>query len=180
MELERSLAITKAELKAKKAEVADMVTELESTGRDLARKYETIQTQTTQLRDLPRKIDELEASIAKLKETQTPGSNPLLNMPLERTLAAVREKELEQADLNRQIEQLQAQLPRKTRELDRLEAELQPLEAKRLATTAAAREAQKRKEAALGGAGDDLEERGRWWRGVESGLRELLGVQNQA
>jgi hypothetical protein len=55
---------------------------------------------------------------------------------------------------------------------------LQPLEVKRLGSTASAREAKRRKEEALGGVGDDLEERGRWWRGVESGLKGMLGVEN--
>jgi hypothetical protein len=69
-------------------------------------------------------------------------------------------------------------LPIKTRELERLEAELQPLEVRRLGSAASAREAQRRKEQALNGAGDDLEERGRWWRGVEGGLKGMLGVEN--
>jgi hypothetical protein len=69
-------------------------------------------------------------------------------------------------------------LPRKTRALERLEAELQPLEVKRQGTTALARDAKRRKEDSLGGNGDDLEERGRWWRGVEGGLKVLLDVEN--
>lgn len=178
VDIERSLAVTKAALKAQKTEVAGMIAELERMGRGLAQKHETIQLQTTQLQLLPQQIQGLEKSIEILKAAQAPGSHPMLNMPLEKTLVAVTDKEKEQAELNRQLEQLQAQLPRKTRELDRLEAELQPLEVKRLGTTASAREAQKRKEAALGGAGDDLEERGRWWRGVESGLKGMLGVEN--
>lgn len=158
-------------------EVAELVEELEKKGRDLARKYEAIQLQTTQLQELPERIEGLQSSIGELQATQAPGSNPTLNMPLEKTLALVEERERERAELDRQLEQLQVMVPRKTKELERLNAELQPLEVKRLGSTASANEAKRRKEEALGGVGDDLEERGRWWRGVESGLKGMLGVK---
>jgi hypothetical protein len=48
-----------------------------------------------------------------------------------------------------------------------------------LGSLAGAREAKRRKEEASGGVGDDMEERGRWWRGVEAGLRELLDIDNR-
>jgi chromosome segregation ATPase len=164
-------------LKAQKTEVAELVAELEARGRELCRKYENIQMQTAQLQELPERIEALKLSVEELRAAQQPGSNPTLNLPLEKTLALVEERERERAELDRQLEQLQAVLPRKTRELERLNAELQPLEVKRLGSTASAREARRRKEEALGGVGDDLEERGRWWRGVESGLKGMLGVE---
>ncbi len=178
VELEKTLAVSKASLKAQKVEVEELVTELEQRGRELCRRYEHIQMQTTQLQELPEKIKGLQAIIEELRAAQQPGSNPTLNMPLEKTLELVEERERERAELDRQIEQLQGTLPRKTRELERLNAELQPLEVKRLGSTAAAREAKRRKEEALGGVGDDLEERGRWYRGVESGLKTMLNVEN--
>jgi chromosome segregation ATPase len=164
-------------LKAQKTEVAELVAELEARGRELCRKYENIQMQTAQLQELPERIEALKLSVEELRAAQQPGSNPTLNLPLEKTLVLVEERERERAELDRQLEQLQAMLPRKTRELERLNAELQPLEVKRLGSTASAREAKRRKEEALGGVGDDLEERGRWWRGVESGLKGMLGVE---
>lgn len=115
--------------------------------------------------------------MAELKAKQAPGSNPTLNLPLEKTLALVEERERHRAELDRQLEQLQAMIPRRTKELERLNAELQPLEVKRLGSTASANEAKRRKMEALGGFGDDLEERGRWWRGVESGLKGMLGIE---
>ncbi|KAE9370631.1 hypothetical protein N431DRAFT_412197 [Stipitochalara longipes BDJ] len=178
VELEESLAVAKAALKAQKTEVAELVAELEARGRELCRKYENIQMQTTQLQELPARIDTLQSSVEELKAAQQPGSNPTLNLPLEKTLALVEERERERAELDRQLEQLQVMVPRKTRELERLNAELQPLEVKRLGSTASAREAKRRKEEALGGVGDDLEDRGRWWRGVESGLKGMLGVES--
>lgn len=178
IKLEQQLLVIKKSLKAQKNDVAEMVADLERRGQELARKYETIQLQTTQLRELPEKIENLEASIEELKEAQAPGPNPELHLPLEKTLALLARKEKEQAKLDRELEQLRAEMPRKTRELERLEAEMQPLEVRRLGSTASAREAKRRKEEALGGVGDDLEARGRWWRGVESGLKVMLGVEN--
>ncbi|KAF4633994.1 hypothetical protein G7Y89_g4113 [Cudoniella acicularis] len=177
VELEKALAVSKASLKAQKTEVAELVEELEKRGRELCRKYENIKMQTAQLESLPETIEGLQASIGKLKESQQPGSNPTLNMPLEKTLALIEERKKERAKLDKQLEQLQLLVPRKTRELERLNAELQPLEVKRLGSTASAREAKRRKEEALGGVGDDLEERGRWWRGVESGLKGMLDIE---
>ncbi|KAG9245352.1 hypothetical protein BJ878DRAFT_574932 [Calycina marina] len=178
VELEETLAKSKAALKAQKAGVAELVAELEKTGRELCARYQKIQLQTTQLQELPEKIEGLQARIEELKVSQQPGSSPTLNLPLEKTLTLVDEKERERAELDRQLGQLQVMVPRKIRELERLNAELQPLEAKRLASTTASREAKRRKEEALGGVGDDLEERGRWWRGVETGLKGMLGVEN--
>jgi chromosome segregation ATPase len=178
IELEQQLAGVKASLKAQKNEVVDMVAELERQGRELSRRYETIQLQTAQLRELPDKIEGLQASIEELKAAQDPGPNPNLKLPLDKTVALLEKREKEQAELDRELERLQAELPRKTRELDRLEAELQPLEVRRLGSMASAREAKRRKEEALGGMGDDLEARGRWWRGVDSGLKVMLGVEN--
>jgi chromosome segregation ATPase len=158
--------------------VEEMVAELERRGRELSRKYEAVHLQTAQLRELPEKVVELQESIDELKAAQSPGTNPNLKLPLEKTLALVEEKERERRELDRQLELLQATLPRKTREVERLEAELQPLEVRRLGIMASAREAQRRREEALGGVGDDLEERARWWRGVESGLRGMLDIEN--
>jgi chromosome segregation ATPase len=178
IKLEKELAGVKAALKQQKLDVEGMVAELERQGRELSKRYETVQLQTTQLRELPEKIEGLEGAIAELKARQEPGPNPSLNMPLEKTLTVLDAKEKELSALDRELERLRAEVPRKTRELDRLEAELQPLEVRRLGSTASAREAQRRREEALGGVGDDLEARGRWWRGVESGLKVMLGVEN--
>ncbi|ELR07924.1 hypothetical protein GMDG_02783 [Pseudogymnoascus destructans 20631-21] len=178
IELEEQLAEVKASLKAKKNDVAGMVAELERQGRELSQKHEAIKLQTSQLGDLPEKIDYLHASIAELQAAQAPGPSANLSMPLDKTMALVEDKEKESAELDRILEKLQLELPRKTRAVERLEAELQPLEVKRQGTTALARDAKRRKEDALGGNGDDLEERGRWWRGVEGGLKVLLDVEN--
>lgn len=180
VELEATLAHSKAALKAQKTEVAELVSELEKRGRELCIKHQDIQLQTSQLGELPLTISNLERSIEELKAAQkSSSSNPLMNMSLDKTLAMVHEKEKERAELERQIEQLQSLVPRKTKELERLHAEVQPLEVKRAGSVAAAKEARRRKEEALGGVGDDLEERGRWWRGVEGGLKGMLEIEGK-
>ncbi|KAI9788184.1 MAG: hypothetical protein M1835_002404 [Candelina submexicana] len=197
VELEAQLAEVKASLKAQKVEVADMVAELERSGRDLTRRmtrsilgtttsltklaylgYRKIQLQTAQLESLPDQISDLQATITVLQNSQAPlSTNPSLSMSLPATLSLLRSREEELAHLNHQLATFQSTLPRKTRELDRLEAELKPLEIQKLGSTAAAKEARRRKEDGVGGVGDDLEERGRWWRGVEGGLKAALGVE---
>ena len=103
--------------------------------------------------------------------------NSEMHLPLARTLELVEERKKRRAELDRQLEQLQGQVPRKRKELERLQAELQPLETKRQNSTAAAREARRRKEQALGGVEDDLEERGRWYRAADASLRQMLEIE---
>lgn len=176
--LEAELAVTKKELKAQKAEVAQMIEELENTGRELVKKYEIVQAHTIQLEELPSQIEHLQDSIRNLKDKQKPNDNPLLNMTLQHTMEAVQEKERECAELDKQLDLLRATLQKQTKETERAQLELQPLELKRTTVMTSAREAKKRKQAMLGGAGDDLEERGRWLRGVDLGLRGMLGVES--
>ena len=78
--------------------------------------------------------------------------------------------------MNQQLKTLHQALPRKTREADTLQNELRLLEAQRAAAARKAHEAKRRKE---GGAGsDNLELKGRWYRGVEIALSEMLGVRS--
>jgi len=179
VDLEKQNLAAKATLKALKTEVADMVKELEETAKDLSRKYERVKTETIRLKELPEKVAELESAVAKLKEAQasSPSSNPELNLPLAKTLELVEAKKRQRDELDRQLEQLQSQVPRKQKELERLRTELQPLETKRNNSVAAAKEAKRRKEAALGGVQDDLEERGRWYRATEAALKQMLETE---
>ncbi|KAH8884248.1 hypothetical protein GQ53DRAFT_752311 [Thozetella sp. PMI_491] len=177
-DLEAENAEAKAQLKALKTEVADMVRELEARGRELSRKYERVQLETKRLRELPEAVARLEASIAKHKRAQDdPNLRPELNLPLAKTTALLDERRAKISELDRQLEQLNNQVPRKRKELERLQAELAPLEAKKQNSTTAAREARRRKEAALGGVEDDLEERGRWWRASETALKQMLDIR---
>jgi chromosome segregation ATPase len=179
VDLEKQNLAAKATLKALKTEVADMVRELEEKAKDLSRKYERVKIETVKLQELPKKIADLENAVAKLKEAQASSlsSNPELNLPLAKTLELVEAKKRQRDELDRQLEQLQSQVPRKQKELERLRTELQPLETKRNNSMAAAKEAKRRKEAALGGVQDDLEERGRWYRAAEAALKQMLETE---
>lgn len=147
---------------------------MEEKGKELAQRYDGMQLKRQQLETLPTEIEGLEASIAQLKQDQTPtSSNPELNLPLPETLRLLTEREAELAALNAQIAHLQSSLPNRAKELERLERELKPLETQRQGTVAAAQEARRRKKEG-GGIGDDLEERGRWLTASEKALRDML------
>lgn len=141
--------------------------------------YETIQLQVKQRESLPVDIANLESTLQLLRETQLPTSKDAsLSLPLPATLSLLSTREADLAELKAQLRALESALPRKTRELERLENELKPLELQRQGVTAAAKEARRRKEEALNGKGDELEARGRWWRGVEAGLKAMLEVES--
>ncbi|KAF5595364.1 hypothetical protein FPANT_4645 [Fusarium pseudoanthophilum] len=180
LELEKENAVAKKQLKELKTEVADMVADLERRGIELSQKYESVQLETAKLREMPAKIEDLEMRIEQLRtELETPdGSAPSMNLPLAKTQDLVNQRKLEQQELARELESLQAKVPRKRKEAERLRIELQPLENKRQNSATAAREARRRKEAALGGAADDLEERARWWRAIEGVLTQVLDIKN--
>lgn len=95
-------------------------------------------------------------------------------MPLQPTLDLLNEREEQLADLDRQIEALRAALPLKREEIAALQDEVSILNTKKIRAVEEAKEARRRRE--NGGMGDDLDERGRWLRGVEGGLRTMLEV----
>jgi chromosome segregation ATPase len=173
--LESRLLSTKASLKAQKIEVAELVADLENRGRELSRRYQQVQLQTAQLESLPEQIDGLKSTIAKLQAAQEPKTdNPLLGLPLTKTLEVLAERDAESAKLDREIAELQAAAERRTRELDRMQSELEPLRAHKTRAMNDAQDAQTRKAQGISGLGDDLEQRGRWLRGVETTMRSIL------
>ncbi|MCJ1293612.1 hypothetical protein MMC34_005167 [Xylographa carneopallida] len=178
VELEAQLVAVKADLKVQKADVAALVEELEARGRELSRRYENISLQTAQLSDLPAQISSLQENLVDLDARQTkPSTNPSLSLPLPATLEVITSRQAELDELNKQLRNLQQSLPRKTRELELLEKELKPLEAQKASAVVAAQEARRIKEEVERGFGDELELKGRWYRSVETGLREMLAVE---
>lgn len=178
IEKEKEILALKASLKDRKHEVAEILRQLEESGKELALRYDAVQLRRRQLESLPAEIEGLEASIAQLKQDQTPtSSNPELGLPLPETLRLLNEREAELAALNAQIAQLQSSLPGRAKELEKLERELKPLETQKQGTVAAAKDARRRKEEG-GGIGDELEEKGRWLTASERGLREMLEVES--
>ncbi|KAK3363677.1 hypothetical protein B0T25DRAFT_576233 [Lasiosphaeria hispida] len=179
-DLEAGNAEAKAALKALKTEVADMVAELEARGRGLAARYERAQRETAALREVPERMAAVEERVRQMKSDEEGGGGrgePEMNMPLAKTAALVEARRREQRELGRALEQLGAQAPRKRKEVERLRAELAQLEAKRVHSTTAAREAKRRKEDAQGGVEDDLEAKGRWYRATETALNQVLDIQ---
>lgn len=177
-EKEKEILAQKASLKEHKLEIAEILRQLEEKGRELAFRYEGVQLRTQLLETLPTEIEGLEAQIEKLKQEQAPPSNnPELAMPLPETMRLVQQREAELAELNVQLSKLQSSLPTRSRELERLERELRPLETQKQGTVAAAKEAKRRREEG-GGIGDELEERGRWLRASEKALKDMLEVEN--
>jgi len=176
--LGEKLAEDKKGLKAKKEEVRVLIGELEEQGRSLAQRYEVVQLQTAQLEALPAEIEGLQETISSLQAQQAPtSSNPALALPLQPTLDLLAERELHLSDLDQQIAALRAAMPAKKREVEELQDELAPLQLRKIKAVQEAQDAQRRRrEDGLGGDGDELEEKGRWLRGVETGLRSMLEV----
>ena len=180
MELESQLAEIKAVLKAQKEHVAQMVAELDARGRELSRRYETITLQSTLLSSLPPQIEDLNRLLVDLrKQNQSANTdthtNPGMSMPLPATLELLEDRKASLDEVNAQLKSLQQALPRQSRTLEMEERELKKLEADRERAVDAAREALERKQE--GGGASELEMRGRWLRGVETGLKAMLEVE---
>ncbi|KAJ5594319.1 uncharacterized protein N7459_000527 [Penicillium hispanicum] len=179
VELETQLAEVKAELKSRKEEARLMIEEMEKMSRDLANRYKNVELQEEQLSTLPESIENLESTIAGLRAKQVANmdsSDPRSshNLPLPATMALLSEREAELASLNRQIAAVQNALPRKTREAEAIERECSVLERRKAEAITQAREAQRKKQQ---GESDGLEEMGRWYRGAEETLKEMVGVE---
>ncbi|KAL2180753.1 uncharacterized protein P884DRAFT_296482 [Thermothelomyces heterothallicus CBS 202.75] len=197
-DLEAANAAAKAALKALKTEVAAMVDDLERRGRHLARRYGDVRAGRDLLRELPGRIAELEERVRELRARQqhqqqqqqqedddddddgAPGrggmSAAMMNMPLGKTRELVEQRRRELGAVERELEVLGAQAPRKRKEMERLGAEVAALENRRATSTAAAREAKRRRDNAQAGVADELEARGRWYRASEAVLRQVLDL----
>ncbi|KAF2757374.1 hypothetical protein EJ05DRAFT_388142 [Pseudovirgaria hyperparasitica] len=178
VELEAQLAEAKSSLKSQKLEVASFIEELEKQARLLSERYDSIQLRTAELQMLPTEIAALEQSIEALRDSQAPHpTNPELSLPLPETQALLSQREAELASINAQLAALEPSVQRKARDLERLERELQPLETQKQGVISAAKEARRRREEGEKGMGDELEEKGRWFRAAEKGLMEMLEIE---
>lgn len=99
-------------------------------------------------------------------------SDPALAMPLQPTLDLVACREDELASVDAQIAALQAALPGKQARVEALQDEVSIVNMRKIKAVEEAQEA--RRSRANGGMGDELEERGRWLRGVEAGLKSMV------
>lgn len=96
-------------------------------------------------------------------------------MPLEATLDLLQQKDAELDSVRRQIASLRAGLPDKQAQVRTLEEQVSRLHEKKVRAVEEAQEAKRRRE--VGGVGDEMDEMGRWLRGVESGLKTMLDVE---
>jgi chromosome segregation ATPase len=135
--------------------------------------------QKTQLATLPDEIEQLEETISVLRAEQgAQAANPTQHLPLPATLDLLSQHEAESEQLESQIRALEAMLPKKARELDRLEHELRPLEMQKKTAILAAKEAIKRKEEGERGIGDDLELKGRWYHASGATLSSAMEIDS--
>ena len=170
----------KADLKAIKDQVNLLVQEMEGMARQLATRWEGVQTQMAELERLPAEIEGLEAVIRELHEQQDArggstgkSDDPRMNLSLAETEGLVRQQREKAALLDKQIAALQRQMPAKIRKCEMAERELEGLEKRRSEVSAAANSARRIREE---GGRDTLEEKGRWYRSAEAVLREMVVV----
>lgn len=157
-----------------------MIEEMEKMSRDLATRYKNIQLQSTRLSELPDSIANLESTIAGLRAKQVANmddSSASQKLPLPATLSLLSEREAELAALNRQLAAVQNTLPRKTREAEAIERELNVLERRKTEEIAQAREARRKRQQ---GESDRHEEMGRWYRSAEETLKQIVGVGGES
>ena len=166
--LETSLVQQKADLKAAKEEVNLLVQGMEGMARQLAARWESVQTQMAELERLPGEIEGLGAVVGDLRKEQDAregkqrrSEDPRMNLSLAETEELVKQQKDKATALDKQIAAIQRQLPAKVRECQIAERELVTLEKRRSEVSAAASAARKRKES---GGRDELEEKGRWYR----------------
>ena len=97
-----------------------------------------------------------------------------MDLSIQPTRELLREREQELTNVDLEIERLQAALPAKRAEVQRLQDELAPIQMRKIRAVEEAKDARRRREE--GGMADEMEEKGRWLRGVETSLRAMLEV----
>ncbi|OAL36761.1 hypothetical protein AYO20_03816 [Fonsecaea nubica] len=181
--LEERLAVMKRELKAKKDEVDALVEEMEGRARDVARAYEGVREGMDVLERVPAEIETLRAEVERLqadiavrrgRDGADPGSgDPRMHLSLAATEQALTEQRERNAEIDREIAELQRLMPAKVREVEKMDRELVDLEKRRNESTKLAIEGRRRREQ---GGRDEVEELGRWYRANEAVMKGLLGV----
>lgn len=182
--LEEKLAVMKAGLKEKKADVDSLVQEMEEQARDVALRYESVTEGMDVLEKLPTEIEalrleveELQNAIAARRGQEHQSPDPRMQMSLGATEQALAEQRERNAEIDRQISELQKQMPVKVREVEKMDRELADLERRRNESTKLAVEGRRRREQ---GGRDEMEDLGRWYRASESVMKGLLGVEGHA
>ena len=180
--LQEKAAAMKQELKAKKAEVDEMVEEIRVYARELARMCKDVENGSRVLEVVPAEVQGLEAEVGDLREKverrktelgRDVGEEPRYMMSLDATNAALEERRKENESMDREIERLKEAIEVKDRECERTERELEEYERKRSEVTRVARDLKKMREE---GGRDMVGERGRWYGAQGTVMKGLLEV----
>jgi hypothetical protein len=181
--LEQNLATMKQDLQAKKAEVDALVAAMEERARDVALRYDAVNADMDVLERVPLEIEELRQQIQRLHaeiaarrggEHDERTSDPRMKMSLAGTEEALAAQRARNAEIDQLIADLQAQMPGRVRDVERMDRELAELERRRNEATRLAVEGRRRREEQ--GGRDEMEELGRWYRASESVMKGVLGV----
>lgn len=183
--LEEKLVELKSELQTKKRASEAIVLELEGLAKDIAARYDRINTEMQLLEELPGEIQVLENEVDSLKRRladydnevgdEVVDTNPRMNLSLEETQRILHEQQQWNEALQEQISQLESKMTATSRECEQAERELEETEARRNEITRSIRdmEGRTRKEGR-----NTMEARGRWLRSEKDVLREVLGLQD--
>ncbi|KIW95814.1 uncharacterized protein Z519_02878 [Cladophialophora bantiana CBS 173.52] len=184
--LEERLEVMKKELKTKKEDVDALVKGMEGRARDVARAYDGVREGLDVLERVPVEIESLKAEVESLHAEIAvrqgdhgahPGSvDPRMHLSLSATEQALLEQRERNAEIDRQIAELQRQMPAKVREVEKMDRELAELEKRRNESARLAVEGRRRREQ---GGRDEMEELGRWYRANEAVMKGLLGVEER-
>ncbi|RMZ92170.1 hypothetical protein DV736_g558, partial [Chaetothyriales sp. CBS 134916] len=181
--LEEKLAGMKQELKAKKEANARLVTEMEQVARTVAQRYDEVNAGTHMLETLLKEIEALKQQVADKKAALGGGGatssgneedDPRQHLSFADTEAALKECSARNAELDREIDRLQRQMPAKDRECKKAERELELLQRRRNEATTLATET--RRIRAEGGR-DYVSEKGKWYAAQETVMHSLLGIE---
>lgn len=183
--LEEKLVGLKSELQTKKRASEAIVLELEGLARDIAARYDRVDTEMQLLEELPGEIQVLENEVDSLKRRladhdnevgdEAVDTNPRMDLSLEETQRILHEQQQRNEALQEQISQLESKMTARSRECEQAERELEETEARRNEITRSIRDMEGRTRK---GGRDTMEARGRWLRSEKDVLREVLGLQD--
>ena len=188
-ELERKCARLKAVLQAQKQEVDALVTELEGRARELGRRWSGIEEGTQELKRAWGEVETLTVEAERLKQEievrNADGGDggygglggTEYGLGLEATVGLVEEREEHLETLDAQLEALAEARASKERKLMLMKDELDHAERTKNEAVKIAHAARRRRQEGVGGLDDEVEDRGRWLRGVEATMRNLLAVK---
>ncbi|TGZ77981.1 hypothetical protein EX30DRAFT_398074 [Ascodesmis nigricans] len=158
--LEEVLRVAKMELGERKEVVQGVLKELERVSRRIAPVYDEVTGQIKTASSLPGETEKLELENAKLADEEQYGSDYAL--PLDDTQRLYMDIESELLTLEKRLEELITQLPKKQEELEQLTKEIRVNEASKAGLEKFAEDAVKLREGAKAAGKVERENAGQW------------------